>query len=181
MTWIDFADIQSSHYDYLHSVARALTIAQHFERACRYVLSVSEVDLLEGDKLGDSDVVRDLFTSMCRHHLGKMVWRMKHPALGFREEELEILEKGREARNYIAHESASDIEVYVETDAELLERLNVYSNHVRLLIAADNEVSAWEYEICERQSRPGYYERYPKIAFDWVTAPLIKSGMLVSK
>ena len=178
MTWIDLKSVTDEHAAYLSCIGRALSVAQHFEGTCRHILSLCEVDNSSVD--ASLDAVSTLFDSMRKRQLGQIVWRLRFPSFNFSDDEIGLLEKGREARNYVAHESATTVSEYIESKEELFDRISVFNGHLKNLIAADNEVSAWAYEALESQIRPvEHYCQFPERAFSWVTGPLLEIGLSV--
>ncbi len=174
--WIEFDEMIDWHTCFLTSVGRALAIAQHLEEGCRRILRVAEIiEKYESRKALEElheDVIHDLAEAMRKRCLGKVVRELDR--LGqITESELAILDRGRVARNYIAHNSAILVLGYPQNQAELRREFETYERNVMDLIEADNEVSAWGYEMQELEKRPHViFSTYPAKALEWVVAPM---------
>lgn len=176
MSWIPFNEFTPGISAYLFSIGKALLIAQSFEHNCRHILLLSEADLLE-DSL-TLDAAKVLSEKIRKRQIGQIVWRMQHPSLNFSEIEISILENGRQARNFFAHEAALCAYWSLEGSEEFAKDVDHFILQLEHLITAHNETSAWCYEAEEKQSRPPYYERYPADAKAWVLDPLVIAGVV---
>jgi hypothetical protein len=83
--------------------------------------------------------------------------------------DLEMLVRARDARNYIAHESVELgplSSVSVKTISEKFAQLEA---QLQALIAGDNLISCWVYEISEKEPAPtGIQAAYPSWVIEWV-------------
>src|SRR5690242_13073592 len=80
---------------------------------------------------------------------------------------ISALERAKDARNYIAHESA----IFFETSARYLviARLKRLREQVSHLAHGSNLVHSWSYEIGHRRPPPrDIFPQYPKIIDQWV-------------
>ncbi len=99
-----------------------------------------------------------------------------HGAGDITDEELRILDKAREGRNYIAHESASIGELHEASESFLLQKMASLYPHVLAVAVGDNLASKWEYEVSERESAPQYFmEEYVAKVMVWVFGPFLST------
>ena len=173
--WIEFDRVNDKHEAYLECVGRCLAISQHFESSCRYILGATELIVA-----WDAGEIDDLH----KDHVAFLAKALRHRALNgivkklnmlgqVSDDELEILECGRVARNYIAHEVTLVVTQYPDFDDEFEKKIEEFKAHLRNLVTADNEVSAWSYEAEERVQRPyTVFTTYPQTSFEWVMEPL---------
>lgn len=154
---------------YLLAVGKALYIASNFEKKCLWVLRITKyADRYE--KNPDLDDFQRFAQALRDKLLGPSI-RDLRSFQGYTDRHFEILEKGRDARNYIAHEAAalghlSDIRV-AQLEAAVVGLQQAIDN----LVPADNLVSKWVYEIEEKESAPTHIQReYSDRVREWVFA-----------
>ncbi len=83
------------------------------------------------------------------------------------QEDIAILERAKDARNFIAHEGAA----YFGSTNQwmIIARLKKLREEVKHLAHGANLVSSWSYEIGNREPAPGrFVKNYPKIVDQWV-------------
>ncbi len=177
--WIDFRRVTPQHEVYLESVGRALAVSQHLESTSRYVLIVVEMGRAASGGDADLDALRAISERLRNKLLGHVVDHLGQ--LGeITYDELEVLDQGREARNYIAHEAASAVSEVPEASAELSDRISRFVTEIQALASADNLVSAWSYEIQEKEPRPSrIWATYATHTRDWIVEPLRETGFAV--
>ncbi len=65
--------------------------------------------------------------------------------------DIELLDKAREARNFIAHEGGLIGCLFYVKDEYLINRLQLLRNKLKVLINRDNIISCWIYELEEKE------------------------------
>jgi hypothetical protein len=163
---------------FLLSVGKALSLATGFELKCKHIYgSIALKESLENG-IGFDAALELIGTLQDKQTLNTTVNRACN-YLGSEPEIVEVLRKARLARNWIAHESAS---VGCISDADATSILRRYSDlmpQVSDLAKGDNVVSAWCYEISEKESAPiGIQNKYVELVLAWVFqgAPINSQG-----
>ena len=84
-----------------------------------------------------------------------------------------VLNQGREARNYVAHESGN-YDLFSDTIYAAVDRLKALRPQMRALIAADAVVSRWSHGLEEPHDPPDriFVVEYPERLEAWVFAPV---------
>ena len=135
--------------DFFLAVGKALYLATSFEAKCRSVLLFTRlVDHIEQEH--NLDAALTLTNQMKARMLGGTIRELKGSP-HFAGANLEAVDKGRESRNFIAHEAA-DLGYplcYASSD-NIAKRLAKLRVAVSVLAAGDNVVSRWLYEIEEK-------------------------------
>jgi hypothetical protein len=155
--------------EFLLSLGKALVLATLFEEKCRYILRL--VKIVEGYKDStESEDLDDILSSVDslvkQLTLAKTIGSIMGP-LKVTSSNVEVLRSAREARNYIAHEAgnlspSSQSKTIFACQRQLRERLAP-------LVAGDNLVSAWVYEIEEKEPAPKRIQsEYLQRAISWV-------------
>jgi hypothetical protein len=169
--WLRIAKLPEETNALLLSLGRALAIAQNYEHNARYVLRIAQMskEYVEG-RAETLDELIAFANSRPRRMLGGMVRDFDH--LGdTTADEIEILRRGAEARNFIAHEAFAELPWNRPHDR--LASLQKLDAAVRHLVEADNLVACWSYEIHEKAHAPAKLRSsYPREAHRWVMAPL---------
>jgi len=171
--WIELAEITELHEVYLAAIGRALAVAQHFEQTCRYVLTVAAIGAAhEGGSIDSLDDAKGLVEYLGRCMLGQLVVRFDR--LGeVSYEHLTILDNGRAARNYVAHEAASIVSECPESEDRIQARTVTLEGEVHNLVEADALVSEWSYFIQEQASLPEQHRiGYRPALTSWILAPI---------
>lgn len=172
--WLSFGKLEEGTDALLSAVGRALAIAQNYEHNARYVLRIARMskEYAEGRREALDELI-EFANSLPRQMLGGMV--RGFDKLGdIATAEIEVLRRGVDARNYIAHEAVVGLAYDRPQDRE--ERLQKLENAVRALVEADNLVSCWSYEIQEKAPAPSTIRcSYPENAHRWVMASLKES------
>src|SRR5947209_20035982 len=84
-------------------------------------------------------------------------------------DDVEILERAKDARNFIAHEGARIGPVATASARTIIEQTKRLRCEVANLVAGDNIVSTWIYGIEEREGCPREIQRlYPEWVDRWV-------------
>jgi hypothetical protein len=162
------------------ATGRALFAAQEFENRCRVLLRL--LNLVEIYESATDDPIDSLIARVPRDKLlGKTIDDLKRHPVFNDEDTAELLKAAKDARNFIAHESARFNPVGRRQDVvERMER--GLRPKLRDLAIGDHIVSEVLLAIEDRQSTFGISwirERYPDILESWVLLPM--KGLLRSE
>lgn len=153
---------------FIQSLGRALYIATMFEEKCKFVLSIAKLEgyVKEGNSLSDSD---DIAKLLKENMLGRTISEMA-VASPVSQEDIDKLTLAKDARNFIAHEAALlGRPLATIRSRTVLRQLQQLGDKLDDLIAGDNLVSGWVYEIEEKGFPPKYLiSEYPPRAREWV-------------
>lgn len=154
----------------LFAIGKALYLANHYEASCKHILRIG--NLVRGIEQDPDASLDELVANLAADRmLGGVLHDLKtrFPELGGSQAEVhQVLNAGREGRNFVAHEGGllSDLESPREVLAEHLSRLRFA---VWDVAQADNIVSAWAYEICEKEPAPRHWiAEYPSRVDSWI-------------
>ena len=140
------------HEAYIHSLGRGLTVCQHLEDAAHHVMVTWAVTDAIMDGSSDHDALREIAIALRNASLGGSVKRLKG-ASDFGADRADVIDAGREARNWLVHKSALAVEAARE-ESHVLEELPELIRQLHLLCDADKLLSVASYEICEREPAP---------------------------
>ncbi len=149
-------------------VGKALCLASDFESKCEFVYKAiklnSELDE-EDPKLLDS--MQRLLKKLEYYSLGKMITDLQN--LKITQGDVMLIERAKDARNYIAHEGAL-LGLLSEVNANDIEKKLLHlRREISFLIKGDNLISSWVYEIEDKEPAPSEIQRlYPKWIKKWV-------------
>ena len=149
-------------------LGRALAVAVEYEINCRALATV--LDLKSKPRLLDSE---EIFRRFCNSVLKKFLKDNIETIidkLNIREEEvISKLDIGREARNYVAHESAIGAPRILEIDSERKLRIEDLSKKVRDLAEANLIVNVIIH-LVKHEPIPteNYLRTYPDKVVEWV-------------
>jgi hypothetical protein len=152
----------------LLAAGKALYLANRFESNCQHVLGIANlVDLIKDPVTSLEEVAAKLPEDKM---LGPTLQGLfSHADMGIRPDEATALTKAKEARNYIAHEGAAAIgELSSYSVRGKLDALRALRAKVIDLANGDNIVSAWVYEIDEREPPPPIIDDYTDLVDDWI-------------
>jgi hypothetical protein len=149
------------------SVGKSLYFANAYESKCRYVLQVFRIVNCYRETQ-DASAAWDLTATLKNKLLGPTISELK----GFPDidpNDISVLEKAKDARNYIAHEGA-DIGDMSRASVEYIQQRTIRLRHeLEILITGDNLVSRWIYEIEQKEPAPIQIQNlYPKWVNQWV-------------
>jgi hypothetical protein len=170
MSWsLDFQASQEPELldEFLLAMGKALYLACGFEAKCRWVLQLYVMaEKLEAG--GDWQAVQALGRALKDKQLGGAIKGLeKFPEV--LPNDIALLDRAREARNAIAHAIAELGPVSGISARILAERTETLREEVAALIAGDNLVSCWCYEITEKEHAPReIQELYPEWVADWL-------------
>lgn len=151
----------------LLAAGKALYLANAFESKCRFVLRIANLVSFVDEHPGSG--LDDAIASLARD-------KLLHPTLEelksfpiVKDDEADLLDEARVARNFIAHEGADFGYVFSATEAQLNEHLDELRQAVVNLAQGDSIVSRWVYEIEEKEAAPlGIVLSYPTLVEEWV-------------
>lgn len=149
------------------AVGKALYLASAFESKCQWVLRIAKI-AAHYERIGDTSATVELAKALKNKLLGPTLNEMKDfPE--FNANDIATLERAKDARNYIAHESAEIGSLSSATEKVIREKLDRLRDELDTLVSGDNLVSAWVYEITEKEPAPrGIQNEYPTWVSDWV-------------
>lgn len=163
---------------YFAAVGKALAIANNFEHKVLHVLGVMYLD-----EAADADIefdeIGDYYDRAREERLFKAIQR-----IGVDEEvtakQLETLHTGRTSRNFLAHEGPAIFNASSVSDKHIYKRVLVLEPHVREIAKVDNIVSAWTYNIQEREPAPQHFmSTYEDRVVDWTFGGLLNEARSV--
>ncbi len=174
MPWT-FSRFEPEHLDlieaYLGAVGRALCLASHFEEQCNHILRV--IRITDAARDGKSfDEIREVALGFRRKLLAATIDDIGK-AEDFDDEDIQTLVWARVSRNYIAHEAATLGPLDYVREEDIRAKCEELLPHVRNVIAGEDLVSSWAYEIQEKEPAPsGFRATYPARMVGWVFGPL---------
>lgn len=149
------------------SVGKALYLASAFESKCQWVLRIVKI-AAHFQRSSDASATAELAKAMKDKLLGPTLNELK----GFPEftaADVAKLERAKDARNFIAHESTEIGSLSSATAKVICERIGRLRTELSALASGDNLVSAWVYEISEKEPPPrGIQSEYPEWVSQWV-------------
>ena len=153
--------------EFFLAVGKALYLANAFESKCRFVLRTAKL-VQHFEETDDASATMEFAKILKDKMLGQTISELK----GFpeiRPDDIAVVEKAKDARNFIAHEGASFGYVDSASAKHIKEQLEHLRREVAVLTAGDNVVSRWVYEIEEKEPAPRLIqEAYPKWVEQWV-------------
>ncbi len=151
------------------SSGRALHLANSFEAKCKYVLRIGNmVKTYEADPVA---TLQDAIAALpADKMLGETLRDLGRHLAHARSWDVNVLDKARKARNFIAHEGADIGHMNSASARRILDRVSLLRTAVTDLTLGDNVVSQWVFGIEEpRAPLPVYLiEAYPQMVDDWV-------------
>lgn len=150
---------------YIKAVGRALCISQNFESNCRslaILLDIKEYDQKISKQIEFSNLIKRLSKRMLSNSIKRFSKNIPLP-----ESIMQILENGKNSRNYIAHDSMKALFETLDIDERLSVQLVALRDDVRNLAIADGMVATWCSGISENKSdsRKSYAEDVEKWVF----------------
>jgi orotidine-5'-phosphate decarboxylase len=161
------------------AVGKALFLASNFEEKCRFVLRIAKLvhepgllrrilALQKRADMGDASAATALVKALREKTLHQTLSDIRGLS-EVRAADVVLLERGKEARNFIAHEVAVLGTLPGVRATQIHDRIALLRSNVEALTAADNVVSRWVYEIEEKEPAPrAIQEAYPRWAVQWV-------------
>jgi len=153
--------------EFLLAVGKCLYLASAFEGKCKQVLRMADIAILY-EECENASAAMALANALKDKMLSSTIKDMK-AFPNFQVEDIAVLERAKDARNFIAHESASIGPLHDTSAQHIHERLARLRTELEALAAGDNLVSAWVYEIEEKEPAPrGIKAAYPNWVKNWV-------------
>ena len=157
---------------FLLAADKALHLANAFEVKCKYVLRIFNlVQAIEADPV--SSLEQAIATLPKDKMLGGTLQDILRYDVGDDNAAAELLDKARSARNFIAHEGAAVGAIWSLQTKDVIHHAALLRSAVHDLVAGDNLISAWCYEIEEKEHAPRLFKAtYPAMVNDWVFGAL---------
>ena len=148
-----------------------MAVCQSFEASAHDVMVVWEITQSDYQELGLEDL-RAIADKLRNVTLGGAARKLAL-ADDLGENHAEALERGRAARNWLAHESTLMVAEKGDLSDDFVSHLTQFRQHIKYLCHADAQLSAASYEIQEREavsaeSRESYARRIEA----WVLKPI---------
>lgn len=149
------------------AVGKSLYLASEFEDKCQWVLRIVMIQH-HYENTRDISSSFELARVLKKKMLGLTILDLNN-LTEITAKDLATLECGRDARNYIAHESTQVGPLSSTSAKTITEKLTRLRAELEALAAADNLISTWIYEIEEKERAPkGIQGAYPDWVFQWV-------------
>jgi hypothetical protein len=154
---------------YLLALGKAVYLASNFEHKCRWILRLIKLGTRwESD--GDVDTFMEFAHALKDRVLGPTLVEIR-AFENLSDAEVSILEKGKDGRNFIAHEAGALGLLSLISSQQLSRSIEKLREQLEAVISADNMVSRWVYEIEEKEPAPKSIQReYPEWVREWVFA-----------
>ena len=148
-------------------VGKALYLSNAFEAKCKYVLRIAKI-VTHYRRTQDVSATDYLLQTLKDNMLKKTITELKgFPE--FKTTDIELLERAKDARNFVAHEGANIGDLSVASAKIILEQVDSLRQHIRVITAGDNVVSRWVYEIDEKEPAPiAIQKEYPDMIDNWL-------------
>jgi hypothetical protein len=152
------------------AVGKALYLANAFEAKCRFVLRIAKLAQYRAES-GDASAVMSLAQTLKDGMLGRTINDLNaFPEITLAD--IALLEQAKDARNFIAHEGAGFGYLSSISAQEVYEQVDRLRREVDKLVAGDNIVSRWVYEIEEKEPAPLEIQKtYALRVRQWVFGP----------
>ncbi len=153
--------------EFFLAVGKALYLACAFESKCKWVLRIAKL-ANHFEETEDASATMSLAKAMKDKLLGPTINEMKDfPS--FDSDDVAMLERAKNARNCIAHEIAEIGSLSSASANHIQKQLARLRSELDVLIAGDNLVSRWVYEIEEKEAAPrAIQSTYPEWVDEWV-------------
>ena len=151
----------------LNAAGRALYLANAYESKCHFVLRIAELsEYIE--RVPCASFAEALASASRDRLLGPVIARLSSVAK-LDQNESAKLNEAKDGRNFIAHEGAAFGYVYSANESTVYSHIARLRTAVRQLVAGDNLVSKWVYEIEEKEPPPNDLSHsYSSFAEKWV-------------
>jgi hypothetical protein len=155
----------------MSAVGRALAVCQHFEASAHHVMFTWEISHIDKSELGPQEF-RSIALALMSVTLGGATRKLAHAGdLGATY--ADVLERGRTARNWFAHDSAPIIDEEGNLPDHFASRLTLFRVHIRYLCQADAVLAGASYGIQEREAAHlEALDSYAQAVEAWVLEPL---------
>lgn len=159
---------EPEHLDrFFLSAGKALYLAGEFESKCQQFLNIVKI-ATNFKNTKNASACMELARALKDKLLGPALKELKGFP-NFTSLEIAILERAKDARNFIAHESTNIGLLSFATASIINERIERLRTALSALASGDNLISAWMYEVSEKEPAPhGIQTQYPEWVFRWV-------------
>ncbi|MBF0551325.1 MAG: hypothetical protein HQK60_12405 [Deltaproteobacteria bacterium] len=149
------------------ALGKALYLANAFESKCQFVLRIAK-QVYHYKAYDDSSATMAFMQSLKDNMLGQTINELKlFPE--FTPADIALLKEAKEARNFIAHESADLGYLSSISAKQLWEHIDRLREEVDKLVAGDNLVSRWVYEIEDKEAAPREIQKnYAQWVQQWI-------------
>ncbi len=173
--WFEYKKLDGLSCAYAESLGRALALAQSFEKNCKFVLLIANVSKeIEENRIANLEQIKSYSERLNElFKLGNAVnlFEFRHK---IKLSDIEVLKKGKDARNYIAHEAAHSLLLEERSGLEIQKEMTMYQSKLLALAEAENLISKWSYEIQEKTVPPNIYSStYVTRVYNWIMEPLL--------
>lgn len=156
--------------EFFQAVGKALYIASSFEAKCQFVLKVTKL-ASHYQETADASSTWDLAQALKNKMLGPTIKEFEALPES-NSDEIQTLERAKDARNFIAHECANIGRLTSVSAKVIHERTTLLRQELSHLIVGDNLVSRWVFEIEEKVPAPQQIQEvYPLLVNHWVFGP----------
>ncbi len=155
------------HAGYLAAVGRAVAIGQEMEDLAKHVGVVTAVT---EERRRESQGDPMLAERTMNKRLARLI-EVLEQAGDFGDDTVD-LDRGRLARNWIAHESCLQLPLARSVDA-LAPRLRRFVTELRVLVRANHLLAIASFEIAERKPAPFRGGAYCQAMFEWAFEPFL--------
>jgi len=149
-------------------LGRALYFAQVYESNCRVLASL--LDLKSGNVVlpSDDNERQEVIQNLWKRNLGNNLKHLKN-SYHLPTDIFSILDKAREARNFIAHEICLGINDTIESDKGRSQLIEIIKKNIEKIANGDKYVCLI-IQMMTKEPIPNakYFEEYPKNISKWV-------------
>ena len=171
MPFLDVRSATASYEAYTSAVGRAMAVCQNFEACAHHVMVVWEITHSDNRELGFEEL-RSIALALRNVTLGGAT-RTLARAGDLGANHAELFERGRAARNWLAHESTLRIDEKGSLRDDFVSHLTQFRLHIRYLCQVDAVLAGASYEIQEREAvRPETLDSYARGLEAWVLEPI---------
>ncbi len=157
--------------EFFLAVGRALYLSNAFEAKCRYLLRIAKIGA-QYRQTQDLDATDEFMLALKDPMLAKAIEQLS-AFFTIATTDLELLEKARDARNFIAHEGAAVGDLAGASAKTIFAQSDQLRLQVKLMIQADNIISRWIYEIENKEPAPSAIQQeYPQMVDKWIFSRL---------
>lgn len=149
------------------TAGKSLYLASSFESKCQWILFIMKITE-HFERKRDTTASMKLAKTLKNKLLGPTLNELKEFP-DFTYDDITKLERAKNARNFIVHESTNIGPLSSTPTVVIREKLNQLRNELNALIPGDNLVSSWIYEITEKEPSPsGIKAEYPTMISEWI-------------
>lgn len=175
MSFIDLSEIKPIHEAYAASIGRALVVCQHVEDCARHVQVAWAVTdrMIEGEE--DRAKLQEIAGRFRKYTLSRRVQYLEGTP-DFGEDRIRVIDIGRLARNWLAHETGDVVEMGAGPEW-FIERLKEFRDRTLELCEAAELLARASYEICEGKPASRDSRGYATRLYGWVVTPVADAAV----